>query len=144
MVGGHRGGEREKGGGGGAAGFAKISTFLEHAYCCFYMNPQKKTSHTLNITGEAINLLALSLHCFSSSIRPSFQSSSPLSLFPSAWRVWTVRVTARINNRQITARSSVFKHSLKSHQPWREANEERERRRREEEEEEEEEKRGKA
>lgn len=36
-----------------------------------------------------------------------------------------VRLTARINNRQITAESSVFKHSLKSHQPRGEANEDR-------------------
>lgn len=33
-----------------------------------------------------------------------------------------MRVTARINNGKITAQSSVFKHSLKSHQPWRQAN----------------------
>lgn len=115
-----------QGAGGEIVGEPKPLRFHNSAHCCFYMTV-KIHSLKYGLPKKPINLLALSLHCFFSSIHPSiWGSKSSVSLpYPSAYGVWTVRVTVRINNRQITAQSSSFKHSLKSHQPRREANEER-------------------
>lgn len=76
----------------------------------------------LSITGNSHQ--SASIICFFFLHSPILQRRQS-SFFLPACGVWTVRLTARINNRQITAESSVFKHSLKSHQPRGEANEDR-------------------
>lgn len=76
----------------------------------------------LSITGNSHQ--SASIICFFFLHSPILQRQQS-SFFLPACGVWTVRLTARINNRQITAESSVFKHSLKSHQPRGEANEDR-------------------
>lgn len=77
---------------------------------------------SLSITGNSHQ--SASIICFFFLHSPILQQQQS-SFFLPACGVWTVRLTARINNRQITAESSVFKHSLKSHQPRWEANEDR-------------------